>query len=210
MKSSPAILASLAFGVVFWLPFVSIGQDTKPAGETLEQRILRGDDYAFIEAADADRKDLVPLIEKFSDDNTARKALAKLGGKKYLDGIVAELTNNALDAPGPNGAPPTTVVKHERRWAQMEAFKKLAYIKDRSTVKVLASYLYAKENPDDYVDHGGKDIVVFETPSEAAMRILPQIVDNPPAVNLQGTNDTHEARVKIWQQWWEENKAKYS
>jgi hypothetical protein len=170
------------------------------------------------EAADHGRKDLIPLLEEVANAPIdaseparvwARTALAKLGVKKCLDGIVTELTNNTVDAPGPNGTPPSAVVKHERRWAQMEALKKLAYIKDRSTVKVLASYLYAKENPDDYVDYGGKDIVVFEPPSEAAVRILPQIVDNPPAINLQGTNDTHDARVKIWQQWWEQNKDKY-
>jgi hypothetical protein len=177
---------------------------------TLEQRVAQEDPYAFLEAADANRKDLIPAIEKFSGDNTAKKALAKLGVKKYLDEILLELTD-PTNSPagkeliGPPGFPP----KHVALVVQTRAFEKLAYVKDRSTVKVLTSFLYGKENPEDYVERGGFDMVVYQPPSEMAMRTLAQIVDNSPAVNLSGTNDTRDARVKIWQQWWEKNKDKY-
>jgi len=35
------------------------------------------------------------------------------------------------------------------------------------------------------------------------------MVDNPPQVNLPDVSDTLEARSKIWQQWWQQNKDKY-
>jgi hypothetical protein len=41
------------------------------------------------------------------------------------------------------------------------------------------------------------------------MKLLAQIVDNPPQINMPDTYDTHDARIKIWQQWWEKNKDKY-
>jgi hypothetical protein len=180
--------------------------------ESLEQRINRGDVRAFMDAGDLGRKDLIPALEPYAgDESWARAALAKLGVKKYLDAILLEatgLTNRVVYREGEKYTG-SSQDKYETLWVQMEAFKKLAYIKDRSTVKTLIAFLDIEENPEDYVQRGGKDIVRFERPSNAAMRILPQIVDNPPAINLQGTNDTHEARVKLWQQWWEQNKAKY-
>jgi hypothetical protein len=188
-------------------------QTSPQTAQTLEQRVAGGDPSAFIEAADANRKDLIPSIEKFGGDSAAQKSLAKLGVRKYLDEIVLEATDPTntpaakatMSQPGVPGFPP----KHVGLWVQMQAFKKLAYIKDRSTVKVLASFLYANENTDDYIERGGFDAVVFDRPSEAAMRILLQIVDNPPKISIPDGSDTHDARVKIWQQWWEQNKAKY-
>ncbi len=190
------LLSKASIYIVVTLGTLSAGE----ASESLEQRVTQGDAHAFVEAADLERKDLIPTIERFASNRddpssvSARTALAKLGVTLYLDEIVSELnlTN-------------TTVSRQERLWRQGQAFKKLAYIKDRSTVRLLASFLYGKENPEDYaVGH-----VIFDLPSEMAMQTLAQIVTNPPTTNLPGTSDTHDARVKTWQQWWEQNKDKY-
>jgi hypothetical protein len=176
---------------------------TPPKPPTLEQRVADGDPSAFIEAADTNRKDLIPAIEKFGGDSAAQKALAKLGVKKYSDEILLEATDPTnspaarltMAQPGVPGFPP----KHVGLEVQMRAFKKLAYVKDSSTIRTLASFLYAKENPEDYVERGGFDMVVYEPPSRMAMKTLAQVVDNPPA----------NRDVKAWQQWWEQNKDKY-
>ena len=69
----------------------------------------REDTSAFVEAADAHRKDLIPLIEKVSDSKVGKMALAKLGVRKYLDEIVTELTTSisvAVTSGGRNACPP--------------------------------------------------------------------------------------------------------
>jgi hypothetical protein len=176
--------------------------------ESMEARIDGGEVRAFIDAADLGRKDLIPAIERHAGDEPwARAALAKLGVRKYLDEILLEATGptNHL-VHGENAKyPVSTPSKHDRLLVQMDAFKKLAYIKNRSTVKILAAFLYVVENPDDY--HESE--VFFPLPSEKAMEILPTIVDNPPIINLPAISETHDARVKAWQQWWEKNKDKY-
>ncbi len=173
--------------------------------ESLEQRITQGDTAAIIEAADANRKDLIPVIERFSDSKAGKKALAKLGVKEYLDGILVELTNTSSTAVA-SGRGMNPSVDYAKLSVQTEAFKKLAYIKNRSTVKVIAAFLYGKENPNDYIVKSDSEsdgywycMVIYERPSEAAMKTLAQIVDNPPA----------SSDVKVWQQWWEQNKDKY-
>jgi HEAT repeat protein len=135
----------------------------------------------------------------------ARMALAKLGVKECLDEIVIELTD-PTNAPVAKTWGPSFSSKHVRLWVQMEAAKKLSYIKDRSTVKVFVSLLSGNENPEDYIEGGD---VTFRSPSELAMETLPQIVDSPPRIDLPPDAETHDARVKIWQQWWEQNKDKY-
>ena len=182
------------------------GTGEKP--ESLEARINLGEVHAFMEAADSGRKDLIPAIERHAGDEPwARAALAKLGVKKYLDEILLEATGstNHLVHGENEKYPVSTPSKHDRLLVQMDAFKKLAYIKNRSTVKTLAAFLYVVENPDDY--HESE--VFFTPPSEEAMEILPTIVDNPPIINLPAISETHDARVKLWQQWWEKNKDKY-
>jgi hypothetical protein len=209
MKRTAVIRILCAFSMWIVAGRGSLAQTSGPSAQTsqtpqtLEQRIAAGDPDAFIEAADANRKDLIPEIEKFGGDSAAQKALAKLGVKKYLDEILLEATDPTntpaamatMSRPGVPGFPP----KHVGLEVQMRAFKKLAYVKDRSSVRVIASFLYAKENPEDYVERGGFDMVVYEPPSRMAMKTLAQIVDNPPA----------SRDVKAWQQWWEQNKDKY-
>ncbi len=162
---------------------------------------LKGMSPRDVEIVKRDRERPVPEPAK----DAAKMALAKLGVKECLDEILTELTD-PTNAPVAKTWGPSFSSKHVRLWVQMEAAKKLAYIKDRSTVKVFVSLLSGKENPEDYIEG---DDVTFRPPSELAMETLPQIVDNPPRVNLPPDNETHDARVKIWQQWWEQNKDKY-
>ena len=193
--------------------FLCCGQGT----ESLEQRVGRGESEGFLQAANEGRKDLIPALEKYAqypaDEREtirvrAKMALAKLGVKKYLGEILLEVTD-PTNAPVAKAWGPSFSSKHIALWVQMDAFNKLAYIKDRSTVKTLVAFLDAKENPEDYVERGGKDIVRFERPSNAAMRILPQIVDNPPNIDVPDGPDAHDAKVKVWQQWWQQNKDRY-
>ena len=172
--------------------------------ETLEQRIAQGDTSAFTEAADANRKDLIPLIEKFSSYNSGKLALAKLGVKSYLDEIVVGLTttNSPLLDAYKNGLPITlsdakaTQFSDDPQIADIQgrALKKLAYVRNRSTVKIVAAFLYSPQELT--VIH--EDLIQLP-PSSYAISTLRQMVDNPPQ-----SDD-----VKVWQQWWEKNKDKY-
>lgn len=185
------------------------------AKEAMTARIQQADEDAILEAGRSGDTNFIPALEAKAQERqtdrrtiAAKMALAKLGVRKYLDEILLEARNPA-NSPAykgrekSNGGFPS---QFDKLWVQMEAFKKLEYIKDRSTVKTLASFLYDKENREDYLVGGD---VVFDSPSDTAMRILAQMVDNPPQTNLPVVNETHDARVKIWQQWWEKNKDKY-
>jgi hypothetical protein len=146
----------------------------------------------------------------------ARMALAKLGVKKYLDEILTELTD-PTKAPVAKTWGESFSSKHVGLEVQMKAFKKLAYIKDPSTVRALVSFLYAKESPRDYIEgEGSMDLTFYEPASENAMKTLLQIVYNPPKldlppnyISLPAVQEGHDARVKAWQRWWEQNKDKY-
>jgi len=140
--------------------------------------------------------------------DAARMALAKLGVKEFVEEILLEATAPQksrvyLERKEYFVVPPT---KADALRVQMEAFEKLAYIQDRSTVRTLAAFLFAVENPANY---STRSDMIFDLPSEMAMRTLSQIVENPPTISVPSNNDTHAARVRIWQQWWERNKDKY-
>ena len=133
----------------------------------------------------------------------ARMALAKLGVKEYLDEILVELTD-------PTSSPLYKEREEHRAYRynpiqlRGEAFRKLAYIKNPSTVRTIASFLsvtFEPISPDSDVG--------YDSYADVAMRTLAGIVDNPPQVNLPVDSETLEARSKIWQQWWEQNKNKY-
>jgi hypothetical protein len=164
---------------------------------------------AFRDAGDLGRKDLIPAIENHAaDEPWARAALAKLQVKKYLDEILLEATGpaNHLVPEENEKHPVSTRSKHDRLWIRSQAFGKLGYIKDRSTVKVLISLLSQRENAEG--SNVGGDMI-FLAPSEMAMQTLAQIVDNPPLTNRWESGETQDARIEIWQQWWEKNKDKY-
>jgi hypothetical protein len=133
-------------------------------------------------------------------------ALAKLGVKKYLDEIVAEVapTNSALFAAYQNGQPvgpsDPMVMRVVNYNALAHALEKLAYIRNPSTVKIVAAFLYNTQSfrfaPD----------VPPGWPSGAAGRALRQMVDNPPTLPAVHTGEEED---RAWQQWWEQNKDKY-
>jgi len=193
---------------------IGCGQTACFAGtpETLEQRVRRQDISSFRQAAAEGRRDLIPVLEEYAElavnplepvRTEAKLALAKLGNKKYLAEIIAELTTTnspafqaELDLERRGGLQPTRAVYVAMREIRSRAFKKLAYINDPSTTKTIASFLYDTEDPN--LDPGKGD-AVYETPAQLAVRTLRNIVKNAPQ-----SDD-----IATWQQWWEQNKDKY-
>jgi hypothetical protein len=188
------------------------GSDASTQAETLEHRVNRGDWDAFREAANANRKDLIPALEKFADDAVAKKALAKLGVRKYLDEIISELTvtnsgryARVLKDNLEIGEPRTNAEALAEWRTRMAVFDDLAYIGDKSTVKVIAAYLYVKEWKKPFA---GKD-VGFGPPSlQAAYTLEKMNLENAPDVR-KIAYPSAENVIKAWQQWWEQNKDKY-
>jgi hypothetical protein len=132
----------------------------------------------------------------------ARMALAKLGVKEYLDEIVLELADPA-NSPVCKEREGHPQYRCDTIRVRMEAFNKLVYIKNPSTVRAIASFLSVTSEP---VSQGD---VRYDSYADVAMRTLAQVVDNPPQVNFPAVYETLEARSKIWQQWWQQNKDKY-
>jgi hypothetical protein len=173
----------------------------------LLEQIHHGEYSAILEAGRTGDTNLIPHLQaqitgEPTDPSTeaAKMALAKLGVKKYLDETVAELntTNSALFVfcknhsicPFPSEEMRVQCAK-QRTWET--AFKKLTYIRNPSTVKVVAQFLYSTES-----FYNAPDVPPWSA-SGFAIFTLRQMVDNPP----QGDD------VKVWQQWWEKNKDKY-
>lgn len=176
--------------------------------------VNRGEYSAILEAGRTGDTNLIPFLQaqmtgEPTDPPTeaAKMALAKLGVKKYLDETVAELTttNSALfEAYKKDGgcAFPDEEMRvrcaKQRTWET--AFKKVAYIHNPSTVKVVAQFLYSTEH-----FQFAPDVPPWWASGYAYMT-LRQMVDNPPALPAVRT---HEEEVHAWQQWWEQNKDKY-
>ncbi len=103
----------------------------------------------------------------------ARTALAKLGVKDYLDEIVLELTD-------PLNSPLCKEREGHPRYGcypidiRTDAFGKLAYIKSRSAVRAIASFLSVTNEP----DSTGSDMK-YDPYAHLAMKTLTQIVDIP-------------------------------
>jgi hypothetical protein len=203
--------ALLLLAGLFW-------QDVCSSQETnaLEQRVKRWDVVAIRQAADQGHTEMIPALESAANASVdpdepvriwAKAALAKLGVRKYMDETVAELTttNSELFAfYMKNGI--CAYPSQESRVAcatertQETAFKKLAYIHDPSTVKIVAQFLYSTEH-----FQFSPDVPPWWASGYAYMT-LRQMVDNPPALP---TVHTHEEEVRAWQQWWKQNKDKY-
>jgi hypothetical protein len=196
---------------IYCLGCVAVLAQTTPSTSdskaALLERVNRGEYSAMLEAGRAGDTNIIPYLEgqitgNPTDPSTeaAAMALAKLGVKKYLDEAIAELTatNSALfEAHMKNGGCPFPSAERRKQCATMEtqetAFKKLAYIRNPSTVKVVAQFLYSTEHY-----QFAHDVPPW-WPSSAAIFTLRQMVDNPPQ-----SDD-----AKVWQQWWELNKHKY-
>ena len=147
---------------------------------------------------------LVLLAHKATVNYEEKKDLAGLGLKRYVDEIVMELTTNnpSLYAAYKNGLPVAKSDAMATRFSddpgvydiQTKAFERLAFIPDRSTVKIIAAFLYSPCE----VRFMTKDLNQ-RPPPWFAIWALRWMVDNPPQ-----SDD-----VKVWQQWWEQNKDKY-
>jgi hypothetical protein len=210
---------------------------TNSFGQTdLLARIQQGDRDAILEAGNTGDKGLIPVLESMARphytggpesikglspqqaealsnsvwrpvyDNpvavNARMALAKLGVKDYLDEILLELTDplNSPVCKEREGHPQYGCYPIDLRNA---AFHKLAYVKNRSTVRAIASFLSVTNEP---MSNGD---VRYDVYAVVAMKTLAQIADNPPQINLPDVAEMFDARSKIWQQWWQQNKDKY-
>jgi hypothetical protein len=178
--------------------------------ERLEQRVKEGDTRAILQAGEMGRKDLIPIIENFANDDAwARAALAKLGIRKYVDEILLSLTNAthfSTSAHGVLQAGGSEKMSHEVIFGQMNAFKKLAYINDPSTVKIIAAYLYDTANHYPEPPPGAIDRLLWTSNAELAIDALRQMIKEPPDA---GKSLSVDERIKLWQQWWEQNKDKY-
>jgi hypothetical protein len=226
MKQFLMILANSAGVIAFWVSLTACGASNAQT-ETLEQRVARGDDSAFIEAANANRYDLIPELEKFSDDTTAQKALARLGAKQYVDLFVRQLTettNSTLYAYYRNREQRDPVTAEYM--TKLSAFKSLLYIRDKSTVRAIVWELDDTNRPPFSYD------VIYDTPAAVAVSTLERMnLENAPVVDKVKTGDTRaeqeafvkwmeqhpgqaptaspEEHILAWKKWWQQNKDKY-
>jgi hypothetical protein len=147
---------------------------------------------------------LVLLAHKATVTYEEKKDLAGLGLKRYVDEIVAELTttNSPLFDAYKNGRPVALSDAMATRFSddpwiydiQTKAFERLAFLPDHSTVKIIAAFLYSQQEMRFLTDD-----IRQQPPPWFAIWALRWMVNNPP----------HSENVKVWQQWWEQNKDKY-
>jgi hypothetical protein len=183
----------------------SFGQST----DSLEQRLAKREIKAIKEAGESGMANLIPLLEEIYNQSASQydatrpwsqKALAKLGVKKYRDEILEQLIN------------PTNTSLYEAHlvrsthgdsdaaiWlTQADAFRALAYVNDKSTVAVIASFLSETNQPPRSID------VIRESSAAMASWTLARMdVIAPPEKPFL------MQRVNLWQNWWELHKDYY-
>jgi hypothetical protein len=129
----------------------------------------------------------------------ARLELAKQGEHHILGQIVGELVS-------PKDSPAFLAQTNHSSEQELEiavrsrAFEKLAYIGSTSTIQVVASFLTDTTHPPSKPTD-----VRYVSYAEMAADSLSQIVSNPPPTATLSAQD----KVRVWQQWWEQNKDKY-
>lgn len=127
----------------------------------------------------------------------AKLELAKAGVQQFLDEIVGELVS-PTNSTGFVSQP--THSSEEEIAVRSRAFEKLAYVGNRSTVGVVASFLSDTTHP--IPKPTGVRHMSY---AEMAANALSQIVSNPPPAASFSAQD----KIRAWQQWWEQNKDKY-
>jgi hypothetical protein len=207
-------IRSVLFVGAIHLFFAGAACAVDEAKNAMIARIQQVDEDAILEAGKSGDTGYIAALETVATERptdrrviAAKMVLAKLGVKKYLDETVAELTttNSALFEAYKNGI---CRVYSSEDWrlncaktqTQEMAFKKLAYIRNVSTVKIVAPFLYSTEHYQFAPD------VPPWWPSSAAIQALSQMVTNPPALPAKRTS---EQERHVWQQWWEQNKDQY-
>ena len=115
----------------------------------------------------------------------AREALAKLGDERFLREILAQ-----LELEGPR---------------RSDAFRKLAYVRNKSTVRDVAGFLYHPGGPAPVV--GSIDVVIYFPYRYEAAAALKQMIDHPPV--SKRTTQLNEQDIETWKHWWEAHQAEY-
>lgn len=228
MKLSLKILVNVTGTMILLTTLLTVCENSRAQTETLEQRVARGDYAAFTEAADANRTDLIPALEKYADHGTARMALARLGVKKYVDLFVKQLTDTTNSDVyayymGSEQRDPKTA----EYLTKISALRSLLYIHDKSTVRAIVSELDDTNRPPSHSEH-----IARQAPCEMAVWILERMgLENAPVVDKvksgdtraeqeafekwmeehpgQGPTATPEEHLAAWKKWWEQNKDKY-
>jgi HEAT repeat protein len=178
----------------------------------LVKKVEGGNADALLEMGRRGDKSVVPYLqalwEKTSKDSRSetnpkwvaniQMALAKLGEKKQVDEIWKELKN---DDPS----------------IQTAAIKKLTYVGGNQAVLALVNLLdnsvllrgKSMQRSPSSTEQVRQGVVFFGPLNLMAMEALGQIVPNPPVLY---TNEIKAKQddVKIWKDWWEKNKSKYS
>jgi hypothetical protein len=124
---------------------------------------------------------------------------AKSGDSQILSEIVTELVSPKESAAFT--AQTNHVAEQEVEVAvRSKAFARLAYIANRSTVRQVASFLTDTTHPPQKPTD-----VRYVSYAEMAADTLSQMVTNAPPT----TNFSAQDKIRVWQQWWEQNKDKY-
>ncbi len=227
MKRSLRVILNVVAVIAIWTSR-TICQVSQAQTETLEQRVARGDGDAFIEAANHDRYDLIPALEKFPDDTIAQKALARLGVKQYVDLFVKQLTDTTnTDLYAYYRSREQRDPKSAEYLTKISALRSLLYIHDKSTVRTIVSELDDTNRPPPVSQH-----IARQAPSDMAVLTLERMgLENAPVVDKvksgdtraeqeafekwveehpgQGPTATPEEHLAAWKKWWEQNKDKY-
>ncbi|MGO9244960.1 MAG: hypothetical protein ACLPT4_04405 [Verrucomicrobiia bacterium] len=227
MKRSLRIILNSVAVIVIWTT-LTICQVSQAQTETLEQRVVRGDGDAFIEAANHNRYDLIPALEKFSDDTTAQKALARLGVRQYVDLFVKQLTDTTnTDLYAYYRSREQLDPKTAEYMTKVNALRNLLFIHDKSTVRAIVSELDDTNRPPSHSQH-----IARQAPDESAVLTLERFgLENAPVVDKvkpaendadraviekwmrehpgEGPFATPEEKIAAWKKWWDQNKDKY-
>jgi hypothetical protein len=228
MKLSLKILLNVTGAMILLTTLLPVCEKSYAQTETLEQRVARGDGDAFIEAANRNRYDLIPALEKSSEDSTAQMALARLGVKQYVDVFVRQLTDTTnSNAYAYYRSRELRDPKTAEYMTKVNALRSLLYINDKSTVRAIVSELDDTNRP----PRLARDLVC-EPPCAGAVQTLERMgLENAPVVDKVKTGDTRaeqeafekwmeqhpgqgptatpEEHLAAWKKWWEQNKDKY-
>lgn len=124
---------------------------------------------------------------------------AKGGDGQILNEIVTELVSPKESAAFT--AQTNHVAGQELEIAvRSKAFERLAYIANRSTIRQIASFLTDTTHPPQKPTD-----VHYASYAEMAADTLSQMVTNAPPT----TNFSAQDKIRVWEQWWEQNKDKY-
>jgi hypothetical protein len=132
---------------------------------------------------------LIPVLEKYLGKNVGmtinvRQSLAKLGEKKYLNEIMAELESESYNT-------------------CVNAIRELGYIGNKEAIRKIAEFLFNTENP-----KSGSPGVEYTPYRFIAAETMQKIISNPP-VRKKVAGLYSEEDIQLWRNWWQKNKHQY-